>query len=397
MENKENKFNENKYHSQNDIIKFKFIKSKTNTVTKFDISRNSFLKNKNKTSSNFNLYRNLVISKNFSKDISNKKDELIKSDINSNRKTVLVNSVQFDINFLRRMTCINNRREIITYQAYDTKNYASNIRWLNFAQYKKGKIDLIKYKFLSGQKFYNKKLFDQVDFGFSSYYSEKMNKSLKKNLKKYYINLEQLKKQYFENEDKKINSTKNINENFCLSSLKNFINAQNKKNNYTIIKIKKIRLPNITKQSNNFLSDYTNSIKSRKNYFEDEDHKENNKSKENKKIIDDVYNEYLKGISSSESDQSKSETNIVSEKNHKIVIKKIKPLNDKFHKGLMAQSLKQQIQNNYFSNMMFKNYKNLFKFKRIISNRKKFLDDISKSIAIENHALRKKIMLEYRV
>ena len=216
MENKENKFNENKYHSQNDIIKFKFIKSKTNTVTKFDISRNSFLKNKNKTSSNFNLYRNLVISKNFSKDISNKKDELIKSDINSNRKTVLVNSVQFDINFLRRMTCINNRREIITYQAYDTKNYASNIRWLNFAQYKKGKIDLIKYKFLSGQKFYNKKLFDQVDLGFSSYYSDKLNKSLKKNLKKYYINLEQLKRQYFENEDKKINSTKNINENFCL-------------------------------------------------------------------------------------------------------------------------------------------------------------------------------------
>ena len=142
------------------------------------------------------------------------------------------------------------------------------------------------------------------------------------------------------------------------------------------------------------MSDYTNSIKSWKNYFEDEEHKENNKSKENKKIIDDVYNEYLKGISSSESDQSKSETNIVSKKNHKIVIKKIKPLNDKFDKGLMAQSLKQQIQNNYFSNMMFKN---LFKFKRIISNRKKFFDDISKSIAIENHALRKKIMLEYRV
>ena len=95
--------------------------------------------------------------------------------------------------------------------------------------------------------------------------------------------------------------------------------------------------------------------------------------------------------------QSKRETNIVSKKNHKIVIKKIKPLNDKFDKGVMAQNLKHQIQNNYFSNMMFKNHKNLFKFKRIISNRKKFLDDISKSIAIENHALRKKIMLEYRV
>ena len=141
MENKENKFNENKYHSQNDIIKFKFIKSKTNTVTKFDISRNSLLQNKNRTTSNFNIYRNFILTKHSSKDISNKNEEFFKRD----SKTVLINSVQFDTNFLRKRSCKNNKGEFYSFKSSDMKNYANTIRRLNFAQIKKKKIDFIKY------------------------------------------------------------------------------------------------------------------------------------------------------------------------------------------------------------------------------------------------------------
>ena len=67
--------------------------------------------------------------------------------------------------------------------------------------------------------------------GFSSYYSEKINPILKENLKRYYTNLYQLKKLFFENENKNINLPKKRNENLSVSSLKNFINVQNKKNN----------------------------------------------------------------------------------------------------------------------------------------------------------------------
>ena len=47
--------------------------------------------------------------------------------------------------------------------------------------------------------------------------------------------------------------------------------------------------------------------------------------------------------------------------------------------------------------MLFKNYKNLFKIRKLNSNRIKFLDDNSKSIEKENHTLRKKIMLKQSV
>ena len=109
------------------------------------------------------------------------------------------------------------------------------IRRLNFAQIKKKKIDFIKYKFLLEQNNYYKRLFDKDYRGFSSYYSEKI--SLKENLKRYNINLDQLKKLFFENEYKNINSMKNMNENLSMTSIKNHINAHNKKNtvNVTLI------------------------------------------------------------------------------------------------------------------------------------------------------------------
>ena len=44
------------------------------------------------------------------KDISNKKEELLRCENDSNRKTLLVNTVKFDINFLKRISCINDKK-----------------------------------------------------------------------------------------------------------------------------------------------------------------------------------------------------------------------------------------------------------------------------------------------
>ena len=128
--------------------------------------------------------------------------------------------------------------------------------------------------------------------------------------------------------------------------------------------------------------------------MENEGHNETNKFKENEKIIDYNYNEYLKGISSSESNKSKNETNYVSKKNHKIIIKIKKSLNDKLilnSRSAIEQKIKRLNQNNYLY-MNIKNNKDLLKLKRVILKRKKFHNDISKSIAIENNALRKIII-----
>ena len=388
MEKIENKFDNDINHIQSILMRFKHKKSKSNTFTKFDISRNSLLQNKNRTTSDFNIYRNFILTKHSSKDISNKNEEFFKRD----SKTVLINSVQFDTNFLRKRSCKNNKGEIYSFKSSDMKNYANTIRRLNFAQIKKKKIDFIKYKFLLEQNNYYKRLFDKDYRGFSSYYSEKI--SLKENLKRYNINLDQLKKLFFENEYKNINSMKNMNENLSMTSIKNHINAHNKKNNYISIKIKKKNSTNIIKPTNNLLINYKNNILSRKNYLENEGHNETNKFKENEKIIDYNYNEYLKGISSSESNKSKNETNYVSKKNHKIIIKIKKSLNDKLilnNRSAIEQKIKRLNQNNYL-NMNIKNNKDLLKLKRVILKRKKFHNDISKSIAIENNALRKIII-----
>jgi len=231
MEKCEKKFCNKSNHVQNDLMNYKNIKSKSDAFTKFDFSRNSFLKNKNRTSINFTLHRNLMLPGQSFKDISNKKEELLRCENDSNRKTLLVNTVKFDINFLKRISCINDKKKLFSSQTWDVRNYAKTIRWLNLAKFKKKKIDFIKHKFLLGQKNYYKRLFDKEPMGFSSYYSEKINPILKENLKRYYTNLYQLKKLFFENENKNINLPKKRNENLSVSSLKNFINVQNKKNN----------------------------------------------------------------------------------------------------------------------------------------------------------------------
>ena len=125
-----------------------------------------------------------------------------------------------------------------------------------------------------------------------------------------------------------------------------------------------------------------------KNYIEINEHKEylkylkNNNSKKQKKIIDDNYNEYLKGISSSSSKSNKSKNEIrnINNKNHILIIQNLKSikddlsLNDKFN----ISKYKKRLYKNNDSSIIIKNN----------------LNDMSKGIILENNILRKKIMLE---
>ena len=390
---------------QNNFGEIKYRKSKTNTVEKYNFSRDSFLKYKNKTTSNFNLYKNSLISNNSSKDISNKNEELIKSDINSifNKKSELIN-IKHKINSSK--SCYN-------------KNKSNISNWFNKTQIKKKKIDFIKYKFLLGQKNYYKSFLQHDNFNFSSYYSKKINPYVSKNPKIFYIDIDKLNKLFLGKDKKNIYSIKDLGDNLFISLSKHFNNNQNRKNvskinNCINIKIKKYNSINTLKFPNESLFEDKNIIRSKNNniieksiknkniknqqiHFKQED---NNKSKNNNDIIDDNYKEYLKDITSAESNKSKSERKNINRKNPKLMIKNLKqikfeiPLNDK---NEIFQYKKRLNKYNY-SNMLIKNNKKLFEFKKFISNRKKSLDDInrsiSKSIIIENLVFGKKIMLD---
>ena len=403
---------------QNNFIKLKFMRSKTGTQLKFNISRNSFSKNKNKTASNFNIYKNSQISDNNSKNITKKNEEPLKKDINSisNQKLVLINFVQCNPNFTRRKSSQEIKSRVCSSKTCDSKNNSYNsYRCLNKTQIKERKADFIKYKFLLEQNNYFKSLFRKNDFGFSTFYSKQINPCLRKNNKKYNFNINKIKKD-FSYQDLKVNSLKNGNENCCISSYKDLKSIHNKKNifrikNYTSIKIKKYITPNILKQSNESLFDYNDNIRSKRNNLIDKTKKiknnnynhqkhkfydEHNKSNENEKIIDDNYNEYLKDISSSESNNIKFEPNILFKKSGKVSNKRLKPLNNKLplnDKSEINQYIKRLNKYNY-SNIIIKNNKKLFELKKLNSNRKKNMDDfsksISKSIVIENSTSRKK-------
>ena len=390
---------------QNIFGEIKYRKSKTNTVEKYNFSRDSFLKYKNKTTSNFNLYKNSLISNNSSKDISNKNEELIKSDINSifNKKSELIN-IKHKINSSK--SCYNKNKSNI-----------SNL--FNKTQIKKKKIDFIKYKFLLGQKNYYKSFLQHDNFNFSSYYSKKINPYVSKNPKIFYIDIDKLNKLFLGKDKKNIYSIKDLGDNLFISLSKHFNNNQNRKNvskinNCINIKIKKYNSINTLKFPNESLFEDKNIIRSKNNniieksirnkniknqqiHFKQED---NNKSKNNNDIIDDNYKEYLKEVTSAESNKSKTERKNINRKNPKLMIKNLKqikfeiPLNDK---NEIFQYKKRLNKYNY-SNMLIKNNKKLFEFKKFISNRKKSLDDInrsiSKSIIIENLVFGKKIMLD---
>ena len=389
---------------QNNFKELKYRKSKTNTVEKYNFSRDSFFKNKNKTTSNFNLYKNSLISNSSSKDISNKNEELNKQDINyiSNKKAELINSSQFDTNFFRNISSKNIKNKINSSKSCDNKNKTNIINWFNKTQIKKKKNDFIKYKFLLGQKNYYKNLFHQDDLSFSSFYSKKINPSINKNPKIFYIDKDKLKKLFLGKNERNIHSIKDFGDNLSISLSKNRNNSQNRKNNFkvnncTSIKIKKYNSPNILKFQNESLFEDKNIIRSKNNKIIEKSkknkkikskqvrsiHEENNSSKEHDRIIDDNYKEYLKDITSANSNKSKSERKNVNRKNPILIIKNLKPIKKELSlndKSEISQYKKRLNKYNY-SNVMIKNNKKLFEFKKFVSNRKNSLDDISRSIS----------------
>ena len=136
----------------------------------------------------------------------------------------------------------------------------------------------------------------------------------------------------------------------------------------------------------------------RYNMFEKSEEKEDNKncniSKGKEKNIDDIYKEYLNGISSSESNKSKSKN--LSKKKYQYKICSIKSLKNKFllnSKNEISQSIRKINENNN-SNKNIKNHFNFTKYIKFNLDRRKILEDNCKNIAIKNPLLRKKIMLE---
>ena len=402
----------------NSFIKLKCEKSRNETMRKYNFSRNSFLNNK--TSLSINSFKSYLISNTNSEDISNKNEVLFKSDINSNskRKTSFINANKFNKIFLRKIKSKKNQKNFIGTKSLDIKNN-NIIQLLNKSQNNNRKIDFIKYKFLLGQKNYYKSFLQHDNFNFSSYYSKKINPYVSKNPKIFYIDIDKLNKLFLGKDKKNIYSIKDLGDNLFISLSKHFNNNQNRKNvskinNCINIKIKNYNSINTLKFPNESLFEDKNIIRSKNNniieksiknkniknqqiHFKQED---NNKPKNNNDIIDDNYKEYLKDITSAESNKSKSERKNINKQNPKLMIKNLKqikfeiPLNDK---NEIFQYKKRLNKYNY-SNMLIKNNKKLFEFKKFVTNRKKSLDDInrsiSKSITIENLVFGKKIMLD---
>ena len=393
MKKNETQFYSITYRIQNNFLKLKYGKSNKEIIKKFNTSRNSFSKNKNKTSSNYNIYKNSIISNNNSKDIPNKFEELFQSNINSfsNKNKVLSNFKQYDIDFLRRNLSKNIKSKIYKSRTLDVKNNTQIKRWLNLAPNKKQKT--VKHKLLLEKYNYHKMFFQNEDFGLSSYYNKKINPSLIKKQKRYYI-------------------IKDASENFSYSLLQNLNSSQNKNNilrinNCMSIKSKKYNTPYILNNSNKLLIDYKNSkISKNKNIIKiskqdkksknKSENKKNNKSKEKEVMIDDNYNEYLKGISSSDSNMSKSEFKNIKDINIKAQYENCKPIKNKLYlndKREINEDIK-RLNKNKYPIKIIKNIQKLLEYKQLNSNLRKKNEANKKNILIENPFIRKKIMLE---
>ncbi len=384
---------------QNEKIKMKYQNSKyTNQTMNF-----SFSKNKNKALSNFNLIKNYQISTNNCRDNSYRNNELYKSEISSvsQEKTQLENSVQSRVIFLRKLSAKNIRTKAFFLNKCNKKCNFNIIPRINMKLNEKKKIDFIKYKFLLAKNNYDKKLFQHDNVGSSSDYSKKINHCLIKNKNRYFFDFEKLKKFFFKQDDINAHSMKDENENYSISSFKDFKNNYNKKNifvtdNYSGIKNTNNKTAKIFKKSRESLYDYKKSIPIKKiNLFEkakkiiknknNQEHKDNvyfNKSSGNKKIIDDNYKEYLKDISSSESNKS-------IKKNNKGINKSLEYLENKLSlkdKDGIFKRIKIIKKYNY-SNININNNNKFFEFKKYDSDRRKNLNNnkiIIKTILIEN-------------
>ena len=355
------------------LFKLKNKRSKINPISKFNSSSNLLSVNKNEVSSNFNIFKNGIVSNSISKDISNKKEEVFKNDIDSisERKTDLLNFVQFDINYLRKISPKNN------FNTYEINNNSNIFNWLNISQIKERKMDFINYQFLLGQKNYFKRLFQHFDFHFSSWDSKRINPCLNRDSKKY-INensslnpsrlMQNQKKDFFEQDELNVHQMKEGNGNFSSSSLKN-INGINKKSILKLNKSRKIKLKKYCESD----------IKKLKEILFEYSKRKNNKLNEKEKIIDDDYKEYLKAIPSTESDKSISKDKKLNKKNIKTKIKNLKINALLYDKTDIYHNIKRiKINNN--SNIILKNNANKFpKLNKIVLNRKNNLENVNKS------------------
>ena len=359
---------------KSNLFKLKNKRAKINPISKFNSSNNLLSVNKNEVSSNFNIFKNGIVSNSISKDIYNKKEEVFKNDIDSisERKTDLLNFVQFDINYLRKISPKNN------FNTYEINNNSNIFNWLNISQIKERKMDFINYQFLLGQKNYFKRLFQHFDFHFSSSDSKRINRCLNRDSKKY-INensslnpsrlMQNQKKDFFEQDELNVHQMKEGNGNFCSSSLKN-INGINKKSILKLNKNKKIKLKKYCESD----------IKKLKEILFEYSKRKNNKLNEKEKIIDDDYKEYLKAIPSTESNKSISKDKKLNKKNLKTKIKNLKINALLYDKTDIYHNIKRiKINNN--SNIILKNNANKFpKLNKIVLNRKNNLENINKSI-----------------
>ena len=357
-------------------IKLKNSKSQIRLIPKYNISRNINSKSINETSSNFSSIKNFIQSKYNSKDFQDNSDKNRnnKKDINSYRRTYSVNFVKFDKNYLRRISSKNTNKE------YEKKNNSNMFSLININQTIDRKIDFFNYVFLLRQKEYFKKLFQHFDFKSPSRYIKTRNRNLNKISKKYSYN-NRLKKNYFQQNEHLI---KDDNKNISSSNFKTINNFHNKKcyfngSNYDNIKIKKYNAQNNLQKIKGFLSEYNK--------------RKNKNLNEKEKIIDDNYKEYLKGISSDESDENKTKSKIFNKKNNKVKFNKIKNKILLFDKSDIYSNIK-RINNNSNSNIIIKNNNNKYsRFKTFIINRKKSFENVSKSINIKNSILRKKLKI----
>lgn len=377
---------------KNSLIKLQNIKPQMGNHSKCNFSRNLFFKDKDKSSSYFKIYKNSNSSINNSKNIPDNLDKngkLFKNDIpNSDRKIDLINYVKFDINYLRKISLENFKKKVFLSEMYKMKPKENDLSCLYMPQNRIRKINFFRNKFLMGQKNYFEKIFGHYDFQFSSYIRKRINLSFRKDTKNNYEN-DKLKNNLYEQGEQNMNSFRDLSENFSWSSFRKTKNHYDKKdifklNNYIRIKIKKHKTQNNSQKSNELLD-------------ENIEDKENNLINK-EKIIDENYNEYLKDISSSESNKSKSKSGSKN-KNKKCRKVKIKNLKNKillFNKAEIYRN-SNGINKNKNSYKIIENNSKFFGLNKIMINRPKINDDISKSIDLENPILRKKINLEKSV
>ena len=160
------------------------------------------------------------------------------------------------------------------------------------------------------------------------------------------------------------------------------------------INIKKFNKFSELKESNKLIFEYN---KNKKNILLKNDNliNEFNKNQEQEKIIDDNYNEYLKSISSSESNKSKNDTNNISKLNFNHKMNNLTPLINKssiYDKMDIYSNIKRVNKNKITRIIKKDNNIEILKIRKLASYRRKFLKNINKNITLENLILRKKIL-----